>query len=72
MTKEELANSRIVQQCVGSFIHPGLPQIENDTEWGPRSTLRINLNFTDPLSQGTYLDKVVIPIGVSDEHFFSM
>ncbi len=54
----------------------GLPywtyQIENDTEWGPKSTLRINLNFASPLSQGTYLDKVVIPIGVSDEHFFSM
>ncbi len=46
--------------------------IENDTEWGPRSTLRINLNFTAALSQGTYLDKVVIPVGVSDEHFFSM
>ncbi len=55
----------------GSFPH-WTYQIENDTEWGPKSTLRINLNFAAPLSQGTYLDKVVIPVGVSDEHFFSM
>lgn len=54
----------------------GLPywtyQIENDTEWGPKATLKVNLNFASPLSQGTYLDKVVLPIGISDEHFFSM
>ena len=47
-------------------------QLENDTEWAPKATLRINLNFASPISQGTYLDKVVLPIGVSDEHFFGM
>lgn len=46
--------------------------LENGTEWGPKTTLRVNLNFASPLAQGTYLDKVVIPVGVSDEHFFSM
>ena len=46
--------------------------LENGTEWGPKTTLKINLNFASPLAQGIYLDKVVIPVGVSDEHFFSM
>ena len=54
----------------------GLPYwtfvVEGSTEWGLHKTLRINLNFSSPLPQGTYLDKVVIPIGVSDEHFFGM
>ena len=51
----------------------GLPywtyELENGTEWGPSTTLKINLNFATALSAGIYLDKVVIPIGVSDEHF---
>ena len=47
-------------------------QIQNDTEWGPKATLKVNLNFASALSQGTYLDKVVLPNGITDEDFFSM
>ena len=45
----------------------------DDTEWNPRETMKITIDFnTDTQSAGTYDIKVIIPNGVSDEYFFSM
>ena len=51
--------------------------IENgESEWAPRSTLKITVTYNSPPdatpAKGTYDVKVVIPNGVSDEHFFSI
>ena len=43
-----------------------------DSEWGPKDTLKITVTYNSTQSQGDYDVKVVIPIGVSDEYFFSM
>jgi hypothetical protein len=46
------------------------------TEWGIRGTIKMTVTYDSPPdsapSQGTYDVKVVIPNGLSDEHFFSM
>ena len=61
------------QPTILAAIHASVPSaVAGGTEWSPHKTLKINLNFSSALSQGTYLDKVVVPIGVSDEHFFGM
>ena len=45
----------------------------DDTEWNPRETMKITIDFnTDTQSAGTYDIKFIIPNGVSDEFFFSM
>ena len=45
----------------------------NDTEWNPKQTLKVTIDYdTDTQSQGTYDIKVTIPNGISDEYFFSM
>jgi hypothetical protein len=46
-------------------------QLENDSEWGPSATLKVTIHFSTTLSSGTYLVKMAIPNGVSDEHYFS-
>ena len=46
--------------------------IENDTEGGPKATLKITVTYDSTQSQGNYDIKVTIPNGVSDDCFFSM
>jgi len=47
-------------------------EIENDTEWGSGATLKITVSYDEDPGAGTYYGKVVIPIGISDEYYFSM
>lgn len=44
----------------------------NNSEWKPTVTLRITVHLASSLSSGTYLVKVVIPNGISDETTFSV
>ena len=46
--------------------------LENSTEWDSRATLKITVLYNATQSQGNYDVKIIIPNGVSDEHFFSM
>ena len=46
--------------------------IENDTEWGPKATIKVTITYGSTQVQATYDAKVVIPNGVSDEFFFSL
>jgi archaellum component FlaF (FlaF/FlaG flagellin family) len=46
--------------------------IENGTEWGTGSTIKITVIFTDNLSPGTYTLKLVIPNGIQAEYYFSL
>ena len=46
--------------------------LENDTEWLTGATLKITITHDSDPGAGTYFAKVVIPIGISDEYFFSM
>lgn len=46
--------------------------IENGTEWGTATTLKIEIHYSSALSSGQYNVKVMIPNGVSDEYDFSM
>jgi len=46
--------------------------LENDTEWLTSATLKITITHDSDPGAGTYFAKVVIPIGISDEYFFSM
>jgi len=46
--------------------------LENDTEWLTGATLKITITYDSDPGAGTYFAKVVIPIGISDEYFFSM
>ena len=46
--------------------------LENDTEWLTSATLKITITYDSDPGAGTYFAKVVIPIGISDEYFFSM
>jgi len=47
--------------------------IENDTAWGPTSTLHITLANSGSLTTGnTYYLKVVAPNGISDARFFTV
>jgi len=46
--------------------------LENDTEWRNSATIKITITFDSDPGAGTYFTKVVIPIGISDEYFFSM
>ena len=46
--------------------------LENDTEWGPHATLKITVTYSATQTTGNYDVKVVIPNGISDEHFFSI
>ncbi len=46
---------------------------DNDTEWNPKRTLKIAIDYdTSTQSQGNYDIKVTIPNGITDEYFFSM
>jgi archaellum component FlaG (FlaF/FlaG flagellin family) len=49
--------------------------IEGDSEgtvWEPQETLKVSVTYNSTQSQGYYDVKVVAPIGVSDDYFFSM
>ncbi|MCH7801195.1 MAG: hypothetical protein IIC24_06585 [Chloroflexi bacterium] len=46
--------------------------IENDTEWGPKATIKITVSYDSTQTTGNYDSKVIIPNGISDEYFFSL
>ena len=46
--------------------------LENDTEWLTGATLKITISYDADPGAGTYYAKVVIPIGIAAEYFFSM
>lgn len=47
-------------------------EVENGSEWNPSATLKISVDYTEELSEGTrYYVKVTTPNGVSDEYYFS-
>jgi len=54
----------------------GYPQwdynLENDTEWQTGATLKITITYSSDPGEGTYYSKFIIPIGISDEYYFSM
>ena len=54
----------------------GYPQwaytLENDTEWQTSATLKITITYDSDPGAGTYFTKFIIPIGISDEYYFSM
>jgi archaellum component FlaF (FlaF/FlaG flagellin family) len=46
--------------------------IENDTTWKPTATIRITIDYVDYIQDGErYFVKVVLPNGISAEHYFS-
>ncbi|MDP6514408.1 MAG: hypothetical protein QF878_14590, partial [SAR202 cluster bacterium] len=45
--------------------------LENDTEWGPKATIKILVTYDSTQTTGNYDSKVIIPNGISDEYFFS-
>ena len=46
--------------------------LENDTEWLTSATLKVTITYSVSPGAGTYFAKVIIPIGISDEYYFSM
>jgi hypothetical protein len=46
--------------------------LENDTEWQTSATLKITIEYSSDPGTGTYYAKFIIPIGLSDEYYFSM
>ncbi len=46
--------------------------LENDTEWQTSATLKITITYSSDPGTGTYYSKFIIPIGISDEYYFSM
>ncbi len=46
--------------------------VENGTEWGTGSTIKITVTFPDNLSPGRYTLKLVIPNGIQAEYYFSL
>jgi len=46
--------------------------LENDTEWRTSATVKITISYDADPGAGTYFAKIVIPIGISDEYYFSM
>ena len=66
---------RIPQEVeVESSVYPRWSYtLENTgTEWAPKVTLKITVTYNSTQSQATYDVKVIIPNGVSDDHFFSI
>jgi archaellum component FlaG (FlaF/FlaG flagellin family) len=47
-------------------------QVENGTQWGIATTVRLEISYESALSSGEYRIKVLTPNGVSDEYYFSM
>jgi len=45
--------------------------LENDSQWNPRATLKITIDYGQVLSNGRYFVKIVLPNGISDEYYFS-
>ncbi len=46
--------------------------LENDTQWLTSATVKITISYDSDPGAGTYFAKIVIPIGISDEYYFSM
>jgi len=46
--------------------------LENDSEWQTSATLKITIEYSSDPGAGTYYAKFIIPIGLSDEYYFSM
>ena len=46
--------------------------LENDTEWKTSVTVKITITYNADPGVGTYFVKIVIPIGIADEYYFSM
>jgi hypothetical protein len=46
-------------------------EVENDTYWSPRATLKITIDYGQVIPDDRYFVKVTLPNGVSDEYFFS-
>jgi hypothetical protein len=46
--------------------------LENDTEWQTSATLKVTITYSSDPGTGTYYAKFIIPIGISDEYYFSM
>jgi hypothetical protein len=44
--------------------------IENDTKWGPSATMKITIHLSSAPS-GTYIFKMIVPNGISDETYYS-
>jgi len=45
-------------------------RIENDTKWGPTATMKVTIHLPSAPS-GTYIFKMVVPNGISDETIYS-
>ncbi len=46
--------------------------LENDNDWDPTATLKVDINYSSTLTSGMYFLKVVILNGISDSYYFSM
>ena len=46
--------------------------LENDNEWLTSATLKVTITYDVSPAAGTYFAKVIIPVGISDEYYFSM
>lgn len=46
--------------------------LENDTDWNPTATLKLNIRFAATLNSERYFIKIVLPNGVSANYFLSM
>lgn len=64
---------RIPHESVAGSSYPRWSwSLENAGEWTPTATLRINIQYNAPISQGYYYIKVTTANGASDETFMSM
>ena len=46
--------------------------VENSTDWTPRATLRLDVQYSAALPQGRYFFKISLPNGVMDETFLGI
>jgi archaellum component FlaF (FlaF/FlaG flagellin family) len=47
-------------------------EIENGEQWTTGVTIKITVTYDSAQTTGTYFVKVIIPIGIADEYYFSM
>lgn len=65
--------ARIPHQTYAGGQYPQwVYQVEGGGDWESPKTLKITIHYSTARSQGTYLIKVIIPNGVSDEDSFSL
>ncbi len=61
------------QQEVQAGVYPRWNHtLENSTEWDSKATLKITVEYNAAQATGNYDVKVILPNGVTDDHFFSM